>query len=131
MPTARVSILACLVLWLLQANVADAQVIIDEIDFSCFGDDGDVDGEDFGVFVGNFGRTGEGLCGDFDYDYDVDYNDFGVFVREYNRSNAPVTSGGVTSPTGIPEPSAFLLGLIGLATCSIRRCRHRMSCIGG
>jgi hypothetical protein len=75
-----------------------------------FDGDGDVDGADFVAWQTNFPKTtGATLAeGDADGDGDVDGADFVVW-----QTNFPFTPGPGASP--IPEPTAFVLGAIGVA----------------
>lgn len=82
-----------------------------------FEPDGDVDITDFGFFADAFNAgaplPGTGGYGDGEPDGDVDITDFGNFADAFIAS-----AGGATA---IPEPTAVVLGLMGLACLGVRR----------
>jgi len=73
--------------------------------------DGDVDLSDFGVLKANFGLAGWGLAGDVDYDEDIDLSDFGLLKDNFGKSGA----------AAVPEPSAWLLAVLGFVGLLYRR----------
>jgi hypothetical protein len=77
--------------------------------------DGTVDLSDFGLLKSNFGLAGWGVAGDVDYDEDVDLTDFGLLKDNFGKSGA------VT----VPEPSAWLLAVVGAAAIGLSRQRRR------
>lgn len=72
-----------------------------------FNNDGVVDGQDFGVFVGEFNQgtvpPAAGLA-DFNNDGLIDGQDFGVFVGEFNMFNG--------SAVAVPEPAALAMASV-------------------
>jgi len=85
--------------------------------FGDFEPDGDVDIIDFGLFADTYGKTtgqpGFNVKGDSEPDGDVDIIDFGLFADNYGT--------GTSSSVAVPEPTAALLGLIGVACLGFRR----------
>ena len=80
--------------------------------------DGDVDGDDFNAWGGNF-PTASGATlaqGDFDGDGDVDGDDFNVW-----GGNFPYPGPGSSAAAVIPEPASF--ALIGLGAVALLRRR--------
>lgn len=73
---------------------AESRLLLDRSDpFFCFLADGEIDGSDFGVFIGGFQTSPTGgppyACGDFDQDGDVDGGDFGVFIGLVHGTVSP------------------------------------------
>ena len=70
-----------------------------------FDGDGDIDFDDFGVFVLNYQDSPEGgppfAEADFDFDGDVDFDDFGVFVLGFQSFQNPAVA--------VPEPAGGAL----------------------
>jgi hypothetical protein len=85
--------------------------------FGDFEPDGDVDIIDFGLFADTFGKVtgnpGFDVRGDSEPDGDVDIIDFGLFADNFGT--------GTSSAVSVPEPTAALLGLIGVACLGFRR----------
>ncbi|MFO0898329.1 MAG: PEP-CTERM sorting domain-containing protein [Pirellulales bacterium] len=79
--------------------------------------DGDVDLSDFGGLKNNFGVAGWGIVGDVDYDEDVDLSDFGILKDNFGKSGA----------MAVPEPSAWLLAVLGLALLGLASQRRRQA----
>ena len=84
--------------------------------------DGDVDGDDFNAWGGNF-PTASGATlaqGDFDFDGDVDGDDFNVWGGNFPY---PAPAPGIASAVSdVPEPASIgLIGLGGLALLRRRR----------
>jgi hypothetical protein len=86
-----------------------------------FDSDGDVDGADFVAWQTNFPKSSAALPseGDADGDGDVDGADFVVWQTNFPFTPAPGTS-------AVPEPSAFILALAGLAAACAYRLRREI-----
>jgi len=102
-------------------NVGMVDLVIDDGGPTLLADfdmDGDVDGDDFGVFVGEFNQgtvpPAAGLA-DFDGDNDIDGDDFGVFVGEFNMF--PSTS------AAVPEPASVAVAALAMLAAAAGR-RH-------
>jgi hypothetical protein len=71
--------------------------------------DGQVNGSDFALLAGNFGRTGrDWYAGDFNFDRNVDGSDFALLASNFGRSH----TGGVGGAALAPEPSAAWLAAV-------------------
>jgi cyclophilin family peptidyl-prolyl cis-trans isomerase len=82
--------------------------------------DGDVDGDDYAVLLGEFGESKIGLYADFDGDYDVDLADFAILRANFgDTASAPLPTPGASAP----EPASMCM--LGLGALAILRKRRR------
>ena len=102
-------------------TIDDLKVMTNTVDLLIPGDadgDGDVDGDDFNAWGGNF-PTASGATlaqGDFDGDGDVDGDDFNVW-----GGNFPYPGPSASAISEVPEPASF--ALIGLGAVALLRRR--------
>jgi hypothetical protein len=100
------------------ADVTPGGTLFDTADFDT---DGDVDGDDFGLWSAGFGiATGaQKIDGDADEDGDVDGDDFGEWSAQFGNVGPPSSGASVSA---VPEPTTLaMLGLGSLAMCVRRR----------
>lgn len=88
------------------------------VDNANFDGDTDVDGADFLTWQANYGTLGTGtlLTGDANDDGDVNDADFTIWKTQFGD---PVPA--AAASTGVPEPAAVSLALLGLAALAARR----------
>lgn len=92
---------------------------LEAILLSDFDEDGDVDSADFYAWQAGFG-TAEGAShrdGDADGDGDVDGGDFLIWQKDHG-----VTTGSVSLPLAVPEPTSIML-LLAFTALVLTRCR--------
>ncbi len=81
--------------------------------------DGDVDFDDLGQLLGNYGQPGDWLGGDFDYTGVTDFDDLGLLLGNYSGG---ASAGLASFEQIVPEPAGLAWML--LATIVMRRTRR-------
>ncbi len=123
-------------------NITEPNSII--VKYTLFGDstlDGTVNGDDFSVIAGNFGKTSPGisnilaswLMGDVTLDGFVNGDDFSVVAGNFGKGplgtldtpDAPAVVSGGGGSSNVPEPTS--LALLGLGMLALRRARKKHS----
>lgn len=99
----------------------DVEFVGDEINRADFNADGVLDATDYGILLANHLQTIADadptayetyLLGDMDGDFDNDFNDFRLFKNQYIAVNGAAAFQALIA---VPEPSAALIVLFGLA----------------
>ncbi len=104
-----------------QGSVGD---FFDEADFN---EDGVVDNDDEALWEIGYGTASGAVHGDgdADSDFDVDGIDFLIWQRRFGFPFSPVIGSASTSP--VPEPTAWMLWLVGIGFVGGMRRRRRWS----
>jgi hypothetical protein len=97
-------------------QVVAATALFDTADFDT---DGDVDGDDFGLWSAGFGiATGaQKIDGDADEDGDVDGDDFGEWSAQFGNVGPPSSGASVSA---VPEPTSLVLLAFGSLAITMR-----------
>jgi len=107
-----------------QGSVGDFVGDFDEGDFD---EDGDVDNADEALWEIGYGIASGAVHGDgdADSDFDVDGVDFLIWQRQFGFPFSPVIGSASTSP--VPEPTAWMLWLVGIGFVGGMQRRRRWS----
>ena len=82
---------------------------------------GEVEAGDYTVWANSFGQTGVGLPADGNFNGEVEAGDYIVWANNFGMT----ASAPLATAQAVPEPSAFLLAIVGIIGLFCYRRRRR------